>query len=124
MSREFGRSRRVAEQMRRNLSEIIRREIKDPRLQFLTITEVELSGDMSHARVYFSLLDPDHDPRAASEALQRAAGFMRRQLGRGMRVRQVPQLHFMHDESLARGARLTALIDDVVSPDKQAGEDD
>jgi len=124
MSREFGRNRRIAEQMRRNLSEIVRREVKDPRLQFMTITDIEVSGDLSHANIFFSLLDPKQDPQAASEALQRAAGFIRKQLGHGMRIRQVPQLHFMHDESLARGARLTALIDDAVSRDREAAEDD
>lgn len=124
MSREFGRNRRIAEQMRRNLSEIVRREVKDPRLQFMTITDIKVSGDLSHANIFFSLLDPKQDPQAASEALQRAAGFIRKQLGHGMRIRQVPQLHFMHDESLARGARLTALIDDAVSRDREAAEDD
>ena len=70
MSREFGRNRRVAEQMRRNLSEIIRRDVKDPRLQFMTITDVDLSGDLSHAQVYFSLLDPNGDPAAVYECLE------------------------------------------------------
>jgi ribosome-binding factor A len=124
MSREFGRSRRVAEQMRRDLSEIIRREVKDPRLQFLTITDIDVSGDLSHAQVYFSLLDPEEDPQAASEALQRAAGFLRKQLGRGMHIRQVPVLHFAHDESLARGARMTALIDEVVSRETRGADED
>lgn len=124
MSKEFGRNRRVGEQMRRNLSEIVRRELNDPRLQFLSITGVDVSGDLSHAKVYFSLLNPDDDPEPAREALVRAAGFIRRQLGRGMRIRQVPALHFEHDESISRGARLTSLIDEAVARDrgKQDGD--
>lgn len=124
MSKEFGRNRRVGEQMRRNLSEIVRRELNDPRLQFLSITGVDVSGDLSHARVYFSLLNPDDDPEPARQALVRAAGFIRRQLGGSMRIRQVPVLHFEHDESIGRGARLTSLIDEAVARDrgKQDGD--
>jgi ribosome-binding factor A len=80
MSKEFARTRRVAEQMRRLLSEIVRRDIKDPRIQFLTITGVDVSGDMSHAKVFFSLLEPDADPGPAETALAKAAGFMRSHL--------------------------------------------
>jgi len=124
MSKEFGRNRRVAEQMRRNLSEIVRRDLNDPRLQFLSITGVDVSGDLSHAKVYFSLLNPDDDPEPAREALVRAAGFIRHQLGGSMRIRQVPALHFKHDESIGRGARLTGLIDEAVARDrgKQDGD--
>lgn len=124
MSREFGRNRRVAEQMRRNLSEIVRRELKDPRLQFLTITAVEVSGDLSHARVYFSLLQPDEDPSPVLEALGRAAGFLRVQLGRSMHIRQIPELHFVHDASLEEGARITNLIDEAVDLDRRRHRDD
>jgi ribosome-binding factor A len=114
MSKEFSRSRRVAEQMRRLLSEIVRREVKDPRAAFVTITAVDVSGDLSHANVFFSLLEPDADPRPAEKALNGAAGFVRHQLGRSMRVRQVPQLKFVHDASIAEGARITSLIDEAV----------
>ena len=81
MSKEFGRNRRVGEQMRRILSDIVRRDLNDPRLQFLSITSVDVSGDLSHARVFFSLLNPDEDPQPAAQALARAAGFIRSQLG-------------------------------------------
>lgn len=124
MSREFSRQRRIAEQLRRNLSEIVRRELKDPRLQFITITNVEVSGDLSHAKVYFSLLEPDADPAPAAEALQRASGFIRSQLGRSMHVRQTPELHFFHDTSLSEGARITSLVEEVVEQDRRRHVDD
>ncbi|UCC15498.1 MAG: 30S ribosome-binding factor RbfA [Gammaproteobacteria bacterium] len=117
MSKEFARSRRIAEQMRRLLSEIVRRDVKDPRLQFLTITGVEVSGDLSHAKVFFSLLEPDADPGPAEGALVKASGYLRSHLGKAMHVRQIPQLHFVHDTSLSEGARITSLIDDVVDED-------
>lgn len=124
MSKEFGRNRRVGEQMRRILSEIVRRELNDPRLQFLSITSVDVSGDLSHARVFFSLLNPDEDPQPAAQALARAAGFIRSQLGRSMRIRQVPALHFVHDESIGRGVHLTSLIDEAVARDRDKQDGD
>jgi ribosome-binding factor A len=123
MSKEYGRNRRVGEQMRRILSEILRRELNDPRLQFLSITSVDVSGDLSHAKVYFSLLNPAEDPAPTQEALTRAAGFIRSQLGRNMSIRQVPALHFQHDESLERGARLTSLIDQAVASDRDKADE-
>ena len=119
-----GRNRRVGEQMRRILSEIVRRDLNDPRLQFLSITSVDVSGDLSHARVFFSLLNPDEDPQPAAQALSRAAGFIRSQLGRSMRIRQVPVLHFAHDESIGRGVRLTSLIDEAVARDRDKQDGD
>ena len=124
MSKEFSRNRRIAEQMRRNLSEIVRRELKDPRLRFLTITRVDLSGDLSHAKVFFSLLQPDADPGPAAAALDRAAGFVRSQLGRSMHIRQIPELHFIHDTSLAEGARITSLVEEAVEQDRRRHTDD
>ena len=123
MARDFSRSRRVAEQMRRILSEIVRRELKDPRLQFLTITGVDVSGDLSHARVFFSLLDPNSDPGPALSALNKASGFIRAQLGRSMHIRQVPELHFSHDSSIAEGAKITSLIDEAVDQDRRGPDD-
>jgi len=124
MSKEFSRNRRIAEQMRRNLSEIVRRELKDPRLQFLTITRVDVSGDLSHAKVFFSLLQPDANSGPAAAALERAAGFVRSQLGRSMHIRQFRELHFIHDTSLAEGARITSLVEEAVEQDRRRHTDD
>lgn len=124
MPKDYSRSRRVGEQMHRLLSEILLREVNDPGARHVTVTAVEVSGDLSHATIWFSLLQPDADPAPAQAALQRAAGLMRARLGRAMHIRQVPELHFRHDESLARGARLSDLIDRAVASDKgRSGND-
>jgi ribosome-binding factor A len=119
MARDYARSRRIGDEIQRSLSEIIRRDLKDPRLQFLTITAVEVSRDLSHANIFVSPLDPDGDPAPILEALQSAAGFIRRQLGRSLTTRQTPQLHFSRDESIEEGSRMTNLIDSVVERDKR-----
>ena len=124
MSREYARSRRVGEQIQRTLSEIIRRELKDPRVGSASITAVEVSGDLGHARIYFSLLEPDADPAPALAGLQSASGFLRRQLGRSLKLRHVPALHFAHDDSIARGSDLTHLIDELVDSDRARRRDE
>ncbi len=127
MSKDYARSRRVGEQIQRTLSEILRREIKDPRVSFVSITQVDVSGDLGHARVYVSLLQPDADPAPALAGLESASGFLRRQLGRSLKteetgrslkLRHIPALHFVHDDSIARGAALTHLIDEIVDADR------
>ena len=124
MPREFTRSRRVGEQMQRLLGEILLRDVKDPGAHGVSVTAVEVSRDMSHATVWFSLLDPAADPAPAAAALNRAAGMIRGKLGRAMYIRQVPELHFRHDESLERGARLSELINRAVASDKERSGDD
>lgn len=124
MPKDFSRSRRVGEQMHRLLGEILLREVKDPGARHVTVTAVDVSGDLSHATVWFSLLEPDADPAPAQAALQRAGGLMRGRLGRAMHIRQVPELHFKHDESLERGARLSDLIDRAVASDRDRSGDD
>jgi ribosome-binding factor A len=125
MPKEFSRSRRIGEQMQRLLSEILLRDVKDPRVQGVSVTAVDVSRDLSHATVWFSLLDPDADPAPAATALARAAGLIRGKLGRAMYIRQVPALHFRHDESLERGSRLSDLINRAVASDKERpGNDD
>jgi ribosome-binding factor A len=125
MAREFSRSRRVGEQMQRLLGEILLREVKDPGAQGVSVTAVEVSRDLSHATVWFSLLDPAADPVPAAAALARAAGLIRGKLSRAMYIRQVPALHFRHDESLERGSRLSELISRAVASDREGpGNDD
>jgi ribosome-binding factor A len=119
MPREFSRSRRVGEQMQRLLGEILLRDVKDPRAHGVSVTAVEVSRYLSHATVWFGLLDPAADPAPASAALASAAGLIRGKLGRAMYIRQVPALHFKHDESLERGARLSDLINRAVASDRE-----
>ena len=114
MPREYSRSQRMGAQVLRTLSELLRFEVKDPRLATVSLTDVELTRDLSVARVYFSLLNPDDDPQPALEALTRASGFMRSKLGGAMKVRHVPELRFAHDDSIAHGSAMSKLIQDAL----------
>jgi len=117
MPREFSRNQRLGAQLQRILSELIRFETKDPGLVDVSLTIVELSKDLSVAKIFFSLLNPDDDPQPALEGLQRASGFLRRRLGNELSVRHVPELRFVHDDSVAHGAEISRLIDNAISAD-------
>jgi len=108
------RSARIADQIQRSLAELIRLEVRDPRVGLVTITGVELSRDHSHAKVFFTVLGADSAP--ALEGLSRAAGFLRSELSRQLTTRKVPELHFAFDDSVERGVRLSRLIDEAVAP--------
>ena len=118
MPREFPRARRIEEQLKRLLSELVRREVKDPRVGLITITAVSVTRDLSHAKVYFTPFAGIGDPEAALEALQHAAGYLRIQVRNQMRLRTAPELVFQLDDSLERGARLSTLIHDAVESDR------
>lgn len=119
MPKEYSRHQRLGSQVLRTLSELLRFEVKDPRLQRMSLTSVDLSRDLSVARVYFSMLDPGEDPGKALEGLERAAGFLRSRLGRELKVRVVPELRFAHDDSAEQGAKISELIDDALHVDDQ-----
>lgn len=116
----FSRTDRVAQQIQRELAELVRLEINDPRVKLVTITAVEVANDYSHAKVFFTRLDGKHDE--AKQGLERAAGFLRSQLARSLKLRVMPQLHFVYDESVERGSRLSQLIDQAVAGDKHSDE--
>ena len=109
-SRRTGRLSRVAEQLRRELSDILRREVRDPRVAGVSLTDVEISPDYAHAVIFFSCLDATQVP-VASEGLARAAGFLRSQLAGRIKLHATPDLRFVYDESIERGDRLSRLID-------------
>ncbi len=124
MPREFSRSTRVAEQIRREISELVRTAVKDPAARVVTITGVDVTRDISVARVHFSLLDDNPEAvAAATAALDRASGFLRRELGQAMQLRHVPQLRFHYDRSLAEGARMDALIAAARKRDRSGEEE-
>jgi ribosome-binding factor A len=119
MPREFPRARRVEEQLKRLLAELIRREVKDPRVGLITITSAEVSRDLTHAKVFFTPFAGVGDAGAALEALRHASGYLRHQVRNLMRLRVAPELDFHLDDSVERGARLSALIHDAVESDRQ-----
>ncbi|MCB1776052.1 MAG: 30S ribosome-binding factor RbfA [Candidatus Competibacteraceae bacterium] len=111
------RTRRIGEQLRRELAELIRDELRDPRLMLVSMTSIEVSRDLAQAKVYVTLLD---DPATRAERvaeLNRAAPMLRRELGRRMRLRTIPKLEFRYDEVVEHGAHLSALIDAAVAAD-------
>jgi ribosome-binding factor A len=109
-----GRGVRVADQIQRDLAEIISYELKDPRVGMITITEVQVTPDYAHAKVFFTTLNDN--PEAVKDTLaglSKAAGFIRGQLGRRLTIHTTPELHFVHDTSTARGIELSKLIDEA-----------
>src|ERR1700712_4866779 len=107
-----GRGLRVADQIQRDLSEIIAYELKDPRVGMVTITEVQVTPDYAHAKVFFTMLPDDPEAvRNTVSGLSKAAGFIRNQLGRRLTIHTIPEVHFVHDTSTARGIELSKLID-------------
>jgi len=106
------RGQRVADQIQRDLSEIIAYELKDPRVGMITITEVQVTPDYAHAKVFFTMLkDSPEQIKNTVDGLSAAAGYMRGQLGKRLHIHTLPALHFVHDNSTARGMELSLLID-------------
>jgi ribosome-binding factor A len=111
-----GRGLRVADQIQRDLSEIIAFELKDPRVGMITITEVQVTPDYAHAKVFFTMLNDDPAViQSTVDGLAKAAGYMRAQLGRRLSIHTLPALHFFHDGSTARGIEMSKLIDQAMS---------
>jgi ribosome-binding factor A len=123
MSRGNPRRLRVAAELQRLANELLCSEIGDPRLSGVRISEVDLSGDLGVARLFFSTLDPDQDPQPVERALESASGFLRSRLGRALGLRRVPELRFARDLSVQRGMELSRLIDEAVAA-KPMDEDD
>ncbi|HHH13893.1 MAG TPA: 30S ribosome-binding factor RbfA [Thiolapillus brandeum] len=120
--KEFSRADRVGAQMQRELALLLRDEAKNPRLAEVTIQEVRVTRDLSHAKVYFTVLDSEEAP-LFTEMLGHAAGFLRKRLGQIMKLRTVPELHFVYDRSIEEGQRLSALIEKAVASDRREDED-
>jgi ribosome-binding factor A len=115
MPKDYSRTRRIAEQIQRELADLIRLELKDPRVPpLVTVTDVEVSPDQSHAKVFFTLLGNEQQIADTTEGLTRAAGFLRTQLAQRMKLRTIPQLEFKYDASVERGMKLSRLIDEAV----------
>ena len=123
MPREFHRSQRIDEEIQRSVSEIVRLRLKDPRLEKITVTEVKVSRDLSHARIFYSSFDLNADREVLTDALASSAGKIRQLLSREMGLRRVPELHFEYDLTLEQAQRVTSLIDEAVASDRAAADD-
>jgi ribosome-binding factor A len=108
--KKSGRTYKLGDLIQRELSELLQRELRDPRVGMITLTGVDVSPDLSHAKVFFTCLSREH-MEDAREGLRRAAGFLRSQLARRIKLYTTPELRFEYDESVERGDRLSRLID-------------
>jgi ribosome-binding factor A len=109
-----GRSQRVADQIQKDLAELIAMELKDPRVGMVTLTEVQLTPDYAHAKIFFTtLIDDPSAVQKTLDGLHKASGFLRAQLGRRLHIHTLPELHFVYDISPSRGAALSKLIDEA-----------
>ncbi len=114
--KEFDRTERIGAELQRELYQVLREEVRDPRLANITVHEVRVARDLSHAKVFFTCFPADEEAGAQERLLNgRLAGFLRHALAQRMRLRVMPALHFVHDESIRTGERLSALIDEVVA---------
>ena len=117
MPRQFYRSERVGGLLRRELAQLIQTEIKDPDIGFISLSDVEVSRDLAHAKVFITVFE-EEKASPTIKALQHSAGFLRKRLGQQLRMRNIPELHFVHDASVETGQRMDQLIETAVSSDR------
>lgn len=123
--KEFSRTDRIGQEIKRSLALLLQREVKDPRIGMVSINDVEVVRDLSHAKVFVTFFSDDQERIAAGlKGLNEAAGFMRSLLGKSMKVRTVPLLKFVYDSTLVDAVRLTQLVNDAVAADKARHVDD
>jgi ribosome-binding factor A len=126
MPKDFSRTERVADALQRELAQLVRDELRDPRVGMLNITAVEVSRDLAHAKVFVNFVgeNSEEETREGVAALNGAAGFLRTLLAKRMQLRVVPRLKFLFDASGERGQHLSALIDYAVSRDRAKNSED
>jgi ribosome-binding factor A len=119
MAKEFGRNQRVAAQMQKELAEILQREVRDRRLGLITVNEVVLSKDLAVAKIYVTVLNADDATKAANlAALAEITPFIRHEVAKRMRLRHVPELHFLYDNSFDTGMRVAELLHEIRKDDE------
>jgi ribosome-binding factor A len=125
MAKEYSRSQRVGDFLKQELATLIQFQVRDPRVGMVSITDVEVSRDMSHAKVFTTVLGKDTEAEAKEsiDVLNKAAGFLRSQVARSNNARTTPRLRFYFDSSVVRGQQLSSLIEKAVSADKAFGSD-
>lgn len=112
--KSYSRTSRIADQMQRDLAQVIRTELKDPRVSLITIQSIDVSPDYAHAKVFFTQLGEAKNTKACTDALNHAAGFLRHHLAERLGIRTMPALRFVYDESVERGIHLSQLIDTAI----------
>ena len=109
----MGRIDRINEQVKREIGRILQQELADPRLQFVTITEVDVSRDLRNAKIRFSVLGKEHEVHLAQKGLDGAKGMIRRLLGQSMNIRHTPELFFIYDQSIEMSARIEETLKEI-----------
>lgn len=124
--KEFSRTARIADFLKRELGSLIQLQLRDPRLGMISVTDVEVSRDLSHAKVFVTVMGKNNADEAKESlaVLNRAAGFLRSQVAKSNNARTTPQLRFQYDSSIDRGQRLSKLIDDAVDADRSRQQGD
>ena len=120
MPKDYARTDRIAEQIQRDLAELLRLEIRDPRVRMITLTGVEVTRDYAHAKVFYTTLNGASEEM--QQGLEHASGFLRKQLTQLIKLRITPQLHFVYDASVERGAHLSQLIEQAIASDQHLDE--
>lgn len=119
MPKDFSRSLRVADQIQRELADLLRHQINDPRINLITITAVEVSRDYAYAKVFYTTLGDQAQNIQLEKGLEKANGFLRSSLSKRIKLRVVPQLIFVYDKSVEHGAYLSKLIDEAVAQENK-----
>ena len=119
MAKEFGRADRVAQQIQREIAVILQREVKDPRVGMVTVSDVELTRDLQHAKIFVTFfLNEVDDIEAGVKVLNDASGYIRILLGKAMKLRVVPEIRFVYDKTLVEGMRISNLVTNTVRDDQ------
>ena len=120
MAKEFGRADRVSQQIQREIAMILQREIKDPRVGMATVSDVELTRDLQHAKVFVTFfLNEEDNIEAGIKVLNDASGYIRILLGKAMKLRVVPEIRFVYDKTLVEGMRISNLVSNTIREDEQ-----
>ena len=117
------RANRVGEQMKKELGDIIGRKIKDPRIGFVTVTDVQVTGDLQQATVYISVLGDDQQRENTLHGLAKAKGFIRSEIGQRIRLRKTPEIIFEFDESIDYGNKIDTLLHQIHNENKEKGQE-
>lgn len=117
------RASRLGETLKEEISQMIREDLKDPRIGFVTVTSVEVADDLGHAKVFISVLGDEQTSKDSMEALKRASGYVRSEIGKRIRLRHVPEIVFKYDSSIQHGAHIAELLREVHTEEAEDEED-
>ncbi|KGQ30635.1 ribosome-binding factor A [Gallibacterium genomosp. 2] len=126
MAREFSRAQRVAQEIKKEIAVILQREVKDPRIGMVTVSDVEVSKDLAYAKIFVTFLfdEDEQQIEQGMEGLHNASPYIRSLLGKAMRLRIVPELRFVYDNSLVEGMKMSNLVTEVINRDKAKHHED